>query len=149
MAGNERETEKGGAEGGSGPAPSSNGIAESPWEWATAALGAVIVAGLLGYVGHHAVSDRSEVPSVAVEAAETVRAGDSHVVRFRVLNGSSATAAALLVSGELRDGQIVVERSEARIDYLPPFSEREGGLLFRADPGAYELVIRPEGYSEP
>ncbi len=121
----------------------------SPWEWLAAAVGLVLVAGAIGYLVHFGLTHRDDVPAVRVERTDVVAAGDAHVVRFRLVNGSGAAAAGLRVEGELREGETVIERSEAVLDYLPPFSERKGGLLFRHDPGRYELLIRPTGYSDP
>jgi uncharacterized protein (TIGR02588 family) len=77
------------------------------------------------------------------------RAGDKHLVKFRVLNQGSTTVAALLVEGSLQQGGKVIESSEANFDYVPSGSEREGGLFFANDPRAFQLTLQPKGYSLP
>ena len=42
-----------------------------------------------------------------------------------------------------------IEKSEATLDYLPPHGERQGGLIFQADPAGHELRLEAEGYVDP
>ena len=35
------------------------------------------------------------------------------------------------------------------MDYLPPGSEREGGLFFSRDPRRHEVRLRAKGYVDP
>jgi uncharacterized protein (TIGR02588 family) len=58
-------------------------------------------------------------------------------------------AAEVLVEGELAGEAGPHETSEATIDYLPPDSEREGGLFFGRDPSRHELRLRAKGYVDP
>lgn len=121
----------------------------SKWEWVAAALGLLIVLGMLGYVGYHGLTATASVPVVTIEHAGTEAIPGGYVVRFRALNSSSSTASALRVAGELRDGGEVVESGQAVIDYLPGYSERQGGLFFRQEPNRYELRLYPLGYVDP
>jgi uncharacterized protein (TIGR02588 family) len=124
-------------------------VTTPPIEWAVAALGAVLLAAALGYLAYFAVAYEEMPPQASVEAISVAPAGSGHLVRFRVTNRANGTAAQLQVKGELRkDGETVEER-EATIDYLPPFSIREGGLFFLEDPGRYELVLSLGGYASP
>jgi uncharacterized protein (TIGR02588 family) len=43
----------------------------------------------------------------------------------------------------------VVETSETTFDYVPSRSQREGGLVFTADPRGYALTLQAKGYIEP
>ena len=121
----------------------------SPWEWAVAALGAALVAGTIGYLVHHALTVGEGVPEVSVEHTGTRATQGGHIVRFLARNRGGATAAGLRIEGELLRDSSVVETGEATLDYLPPFSERRGGLFFREDPGRYELRLAPKGYADP
>jgi uncharacterized protein (TIGR02588 family) len=91
----------------------------------------------------------SAIPAVTVEHVGTEAIPTGYVVRFRAVNASSATAAALRIAGELREGERLVEAGEALLDYLPGYSERHGGMFFRQDPKRYNLVLYPVSYAEP
>lgn len=121
----------------------------SRWEQAVAALGVVLVLGAIGYMAYHALTVRAEVPEVTVERVSTQAVQGGYVVRFRARNHSAATAASLQIEGELRQGPSVVETSGATLDYVPSFSERRGGLFFRADPDLHEVRLMPKGYTDP
>ncbi len=125
------------------------GSTTSKWEWVAAACGLLLVLGTLGYIVYYALTTQAQVPAVTAEAIHTEPTRGGHVVRFRARNHNSATAAGLQITGELRQGSSVVETSEITLDYLPPFSEREGGLIFQEDPARYELRIIPKAYREP
>lgn len=122
----------------------------SPLEWVVAGVGALLIAAMIVYMVQYALSEHSSMPGeMDVAVLETRTGGLGHTVRFQIRNRTAATAATLIVRGELRSGDRVVETAEAQFDYLPPFSERYGGLIFQHDPSRYELRIVPSGYSEP
>ncbi|MBJ6127097.1 TIGR02588 family protein [Microvirga splendida] len=125
------------------------GSTTSKWEWVAAACGLLLVLGTLGYIVYYALTTEAKIPDITAEAIRTEPTRGGHVVQFRARNHSSTTAAGLQITGELRQGSSVVERSEITLDYLPPFSEREGGLIFQEDPARYELRIAPKAYREP
>lgn len=131
------------------PDPAEHTPPTSAWEWAVAALGAALVAGAIGYLVHHAVTVGEAVPEIAVEHTGTRPTQGGYIVRFLARNRGGATAASLRIEGELLQGSSVVETGEATLDYLPPFSERRGGLFFREDPGRHELRLVPKGYADP
>jgi len=118
-------------------------------EWVVAALGALLVAGTIGYLVWHATG-RDEGPAdVRVVAEEVVALQDGWLVRFRAANAGAQAAAELLVHGELVGPEGVLETAEASIDYLPPRSAREGGLIFSRDPRRHELRLRAKGFVRP
>ncbi|CAO3435115.1 TIGR02588 family protein [Azospirillum endophyticum] len=122
----------------------------SPLEWVLAGVGALLIAAMIAYMVQYALSEHGSVPGeMEVTVVETRAGGLGHTVRFQIRNRTAATAATLMVRGELRSGDRVVEAVEAQFDYLPPYSERYGGLIFQHDPAGFELRIFPTGYSEP
>ncbi len=129
--------------------PPEHAASASKLEWAAAAVGLVLVVGMVAFIAYYALTTEAKAPAVTVEVIGVESVADAYLARFRAKNRSSATAAALRVEGELRQGQTVVESSQATLDYLPPFSERRGGLFFQQDPRRYELRIAPKGYAEP
>jgi uncharacterized protein (TIGR02588 family) len=118
-------------------------------EWVVAALGAALVAATIGYLVWLALSRDDTPPDVQVVAGRVHAVQNGYVVEFRAINAGGQAAAGLLVEGELTGPQGTVETAEATVDYLPPRSEREGGLIFREDPRRHELHLRAKGYVNP
>ncbi|AWU95238.1 TIGR02588 family protein [Azospirillum ramasamyi] len=122
----------------------------SPLEWVAAGIGALLIAAMIVYMVQYGLREHAEVPGrIDFTVTETQAGSHGHTVRFQIRNRTAATAATLRVRGELRSGDRVVETSEVEFDYLPPYSERFGGLIFQRDPARFELRIFPTGYSEP
>lgn len=122
----------------------------SPLEWVAAGIGALLIAAMIVYMVQYGLREHGEVPGrIDIAVVETQVSGHGHTVRFKIVNRTTATAATLRVRGELRSGDRVVEAAEAEFDYLPPYSERHGGLVFQQDPARFDLRIAPTGYSEP
>ncbi|HEX5079697.1 MAG TPA: TIGR02588 family protein [Geminicoccaceae bacterium] len=118
-------------------------------EWIVAATGAVLVAGTIGYLVYLALSRDEGPPDLRITAAGVVELPDGWLVRFRAVNAGAQAAVQLQVEGVLAGPDGAIETAEATIDYLPPRSEREGGLIFSRDPRRHELRLRAEGYALP
>jgi uncharacterized protein (TIGR02588 family) len=118
-------------------------------EWVVAALGAALVAATIGYLVWLALSRDDAPPDVRVVAGRVHALEHGWLVQFRAVNAGGQAAAELLVEGELTGPDGVIETAQATIDYLPPRSEREGGLIFREDPHRHELRLRARGYVDP
>lgn len=119
------------------------------WEWVLAAMGGVMLLGVVGYITFHGIAYPEAPPEVVVETLGSSPSGAGYLVRFRARNRGNSTASALRISGQLlRDGRSV-ETSETILDYLPQQSQREGGLFFTENPANAQLVLRAEGYLEP
>ena len=118
-------------------------------EWATGFVSVLLVLALAGWLGREALMDTADTPELAVRIAEITRKGDHYVVQIELENSAPATAAAVRVAGTLTSPEGGEEVSETTFDYAPAESITKGGLLFRADPRAGRLDIRPTGYTEP
>jgi uncharacterized protein (TIGR02588 family) len=124
--------------------------ATSALEWIMAALGALAAIGLLGFIGHDALSGANRGPALLTVRAERAQAGPGgFVVDVEVRNLSDSTAAAVQIEGRLAQGGRVVETSQAVIDYVPGRGRRRAGLLFAHDPRSQRLEVRATGYQEP
>jgi uncharacterized protein (TIGR02588 family) len=120
----------------------------SPWERVLAGVGALLVAGMLGYLGHEAVSGDRSPPALQVRLEEVrAQGGGGFLVRFSVHNAGGRAAAQVRVRAEAAG--TAAEAAETVLDYVPAHSERGGGLLFREDPRARGLTLRAVGYAEP
>ena len=118
-------------------------------EWVVAGIGALLVAGTIGYLTLQALWRDATPPAVRIEALPPLALQGGWLVRFRAINQGGEPAAQLLVEGELSGPEGSVETAQATLDYLPPGSEREGGLFFSRDPGEFELRLRAKGYARP
>jgi uncharacterized protein (TIGR02588 family) len=118
-------------------------------EWVVAALGAALVAATIFYLVWLALSRDDAPPDVQVVAGGVHALANGYVVEFRAVNAGGQAAAGLLVEGELSGPQGTVETAEATVDYLPPRSERAGGLIFKEDPRRHELRLSAKGYVDP
>jgi len=119
------------------------------WEWVVAACGAAFVIGVIGWLTYTALTRAESPPELAVEVTGIRPSGAHFLVLVRVRNTGGSTAAKTVVEGTLRRGGTVVEVSRLEFDYVPPASDRNGGLLFRSDPRGLELEIRPVSWTEP
>lgn len=121
----------------------------SPWEWVAATFGLLLVLGSAGFLGWQEMHGDSAPPAIVLQLERTIAIEDSHLVEFAARNTGGSTVAALHVSGELLQGDSVVESSEAVLDFVPAAGSRAGGLFFENDPAGYELRLRPVGYDQP
>lgn len=151
----EREGEGEGARRGGEPdgeresAEERNGPGTSAWEWAIAAVGALVVLSAVGFLLHDALTSPSTPPRIEITVDSVVATEHGHVVEFRARNHGYRTAARLLVEGEIRSDTGTVEKAQATIDYVPAQSSRRGGLLFEHDPRSHTLEVRGKGYDAP
>ncbi|MEJ7928993.1 hypothetical protein WG922_03310 [Ramlibacter sp. AN1015] len=119
-------------------------------EWAVAVLGLLTVLATLLLLGWEAL--RAEqgppVPMFSVTRIEQ-QSPAQYLVRLEVRNTGPQTAASLFFSGELQQGEQVLERSTGMLDYLPPGATREAALVFSRDPRGLQLALRAEGWQRP
>lgn len=125
------------------------GPGTSPWEWAAAAASLLLVLGAIGFLLRQAVVGVPSPPAIVLSVDSVHPAPGGFHVGFRARNLGGTTAASLHVAGELRDGERVVETSEATVGFVPPGAERRGGLFFREDPRRHALELRALGYEYP
>ena len=118
-------------------------------EWVAAALGMLLVGGTMGYLAWTGWHSEESPPDIALTVGDVQSLQSGYVVTLRARNNGGSTAADVKVEGELRRGGTVAETSEVTFRYLPQRSTREGGMFFRNDPRAYELVLTAKGYEKP
>jgi uncharacterized protein (TIGR02588 family) len=118
-------------------------------EWIVGGLGAVLVAGAIAFLVWHSLARDRTPPDVRLVAERVLDLRNGYLVQFRAFNEGGSAAAEVTIEGELTGPDGEVETSEAVLDYLPPRSDREGGLLFAKNPRAGELRLRATGYARP
>ena len=121
----------------------------SRWEYVLGAIGAVLVAATMVYLAFDAKNDPRTPPDLIVTATRVVPGSATYVVEVSVENRGSETAAAVLIRGELRQGDAVVEDAEATLDYVPGHSTRHAGLVFTRNPAQFQMELRAIGYDVP
>lgn len=124
----------------------------SPWEWAIAAVGGVILAAIVGFLVYEAIARPPQTkPEITATGGAAVKlASGVFLVPITVKNTGHETGAGVTVSGSLiGDGGAVIEESAVTFAFVPQHSRETGGLYFSADPGRYRLAMRVEGYTDP
>lgn len=121
----------------------------SIWEWVAALIGAALVVGIVGFLVMEALRERSTPPQIEIEVVEISKSDAGHLVQILVLNRGEATAAQLVVEGQLRRGEETVESATITLTFAPAGSSRSAGLIFENDPAEYELSLRAQGYEAP
>jgi uncharacterized protein (TIGR02588 family) len=103
------------------------------------------VAGFLVWEG-----TRPQVPAeFAATLGEVRESGDRFYLPLEIRNMGSESVQGLAVSLELRDGERVVERATATVDWLPEGSSRHVVLILDEDPRSFRRVVGFEGYQLP
>lgn len=119
-------------------------------EWASAAIGLMIIAIMVGLLAVEAIRDRGGVPPILeVKPAGLVASRGGYVLEIEVSNAAHATAASIQIQGMLKQGEADVETSNASIAYVPGGSHRRGALVFSHDPSDYRLELRVTGFERP
>ena len=130
-------------------APIKSAPTTSTAEWIVAAVSAALVLAVLGFLIYDGVRSPRTPPDVTVEVDSIQTAGPGYLVLFRARNRGRATAAEVLVEGELEADTGKVESAETTIDYVPGGGTQRGGLYFSQDPRRLRLMLRAKGYRDP
>jgi uncharacterized protein (TIGR02588 family) len=118
-------------------------------EWLVGGLGVVLVGGTITFLIYHALGREETPPDIRLVAERVLDLDHGYLVQFRAVNEGRSAAAEVLVEGELIGPDGATEVGEAVLDYLPPLSDRTGGLAFTTDPRRGELRLRAKGYVKP
>ncbi|WP_411032620.1 TIGR02588 family protein [Shinella sp. BYT-45] len=118
-------------------------------EWLTGILSAILIAGMLGWVGWEAFTREATPPDLSVTVLATEKAGSGHRIAFDIYNSATTTAAAVTVIGRLMEGERVIEENHVVFDYVAAESKSTGAILFENDPAGRTVSLRPAGYTAP
>jgi uncharacterized protein (TIGR02588 family) len=121
----------------------------SALEWTFAAIGLLVVSVAIGFLIYRGATKGDTPPQIKIEVESIAQTGEIYLVSFRVSNTGNTTAAALMIEGELKNGEKSEETSDISLAYLPAHSVRRGGLFFTKNPNEYRLEIRAKGYEQP
>jgi uncharacterized protein (TIGR02588 family) len=132
-----------------GKAPIRGAPSTSTAEWIVAAVSALLVLGVIGFLVYDGMVSPQTPPDVRVEVDSIQQAGPGFLVLLRARNHGHNTAADVIVEGELMGDSGPVETSETTIDYVPAGGQQRAGLYFTRDPRSLELRLRAHGYRDP
>lgn len=120
-----------------------------PVEWTVAAISAVIVAAMIGFLALEAL-DTTEATPVPVAAVADIAPSESGFrVEIDARNTGGATAASVRFRAALQRAGQTVETAQVTFDFLPAQSSRAGAVIFANDPRLYDVVIQAESYTTP
>lgn len=115
----------------------------------TAWIGLVLVLGVVGYLLYEGLGAGTAPPDIELRRGLIYPRPQDYLVEVRAHNRGDETAAQVKIIATLKQGETVVEEAEFTLDYVPPHSERGGGLFFRHDPRRFTLELAATGYAQP
>jgi uncharacterized protein (TIGR02588 family) len=121
----------------------------SPVELAVGAVGALLFLVMLAYLGFMAATTSEGPPRPVITAKPPIAAKAGHIVDYVVTNEGETAAAQVIVTGQLLDGERLVEERHGLVDYVPQASEQEGSLIFQQDPARHRLVVSVSSFTLP
>ena len=121
-----------------------------PWlEWLASAIGLLLVLGIFGVIGWQAFNGATMPPAIIVEIKSVTPVEGGHRVLFRARNAAGDAAAQVEIEGTVSTAGSDPETSRVVLDYIPGYSERQGGLFFSRDPRSGALSLRATGFADP
>lgn len=118
-------------------------------EQAAGALGLMLLLSVLGFLGYKEVTTQYTPADVTVHVETIESSSSGYLVQIAANNHGEQSAAGVRIRGVLQDGEATVETAHITFQYVPPGSERKGGLYFSHDPRSLTLSVRAEGYERP
>lgn len=121
----------------------------SSGEWLVAIIGFLLTFGTVAYLLYQAIAGSDSPPDIIMRVGSIKAERQDCLVRFKADNEGGRAAEGVVIKGELRQEDRLLESSETTLDYIPGHSTVRGGLFFRQDPRQHALQIRAQGYEEP
>lgn len=118
-------------------------------EWGVAALGFLIVAGVIGFLVWRIANREESPPRIRIETGAVEKVESDYLVPFVLRNEGGGNALGVIVEGRLEKDGETVETSTVTIDAVPAGSRSEGGLFFTTSPSDATLRVRALGYTRP
>ncbi len=118
-------------------------------EWIMAGIGFVLVVGVIGFVLYNKFNAAESPPDLIVVKENIRQVETGYLVLFKVKNAGNQTASQAVIKGSLVQNGKETETAQVTLDYVPPDSERKGGLYFSANPADSRLKLEAVGYEEP
>lgn len=118
-------------------------------EWVIAALSAVLVLALAGFIAFEALTRTGGEPRVALTVERMLAIADGYAAKIQVRNDGHVTISDVVIEGaiSLDDGE--TQTASVTLDYLPAGSDTEIGLGFSQEIDPERLALRVVGYTYP
>jgi uncharacterized protein (TIGR02588 family) len=120
----------------------------SPLEWIVAALSAICVVAIVAILIFEQVNMGEPVPRISINLEKIEKQKDHYLVTAIARNDGDKTGSRVECTAQLKRDEQMLEQRTARIEFLPPHSEKKIGFYFAQDPNAAELRLQPGGYEE-
>ena len=117
--------------------------------WLASALGLVLVAAMVGFLGWQSATRSEATPTIAARATAVGGSAGSHLVEVTVDNTGPIALARVHVEVALVDEAHVRETGMLAFDYIPGYSRRRGGVFFQLDPAGHRIRIGQITYVRP
>jgi uncharacterized protein (TIGR02588 family) len=117
-------------------------------EWSVFAVSAVLILGILGFLGYAAATIGDRPPAVEVEIGQAVAQASHYAVPITLRNRGDQTAEGVQIELLLRGGG-ADERGQVEVQFLPRRGTRHAWVTFQRDPRAGTLEARVLGYEQP
>ena len=118
-------------------------------EWIVAAISAVIVLALFGFILFEAVTKTGDTPDIHFEIERGVAMSDGFALEVTAHNDGHVTVAGVQIEAEADLGGGESEVSSVTVDYLPAESGTEVGLVFSQEVDPERVRLRVLGYTYP
>lgn len=115
-------------------------------EWIVGMLSAVIVGGLVSFLGYQAVSGGKRPADLAVAVERVEQRYGSTTITFVVTNRGDAAASTVKI---LAAGPEGVPPKHVEFDYIASNAEKRGTLVFSGMSDAKQIKIEIDSYTDP
>lgn len=118
-------------------------------EWMVFAIGLVMIAFTLGYLGYAGATSGEQPPVLEVRLGTPEGYGSHFLVPVTVINHGDETAAGVHVEVVMESGSEEKARGQLEIAFVPRRSTRQGWVTFDQDPRTSHLKARVLGFEKP
>lgn len=124
--------------------------ARIPWsEWAVAAVGSVLVLGVILYMAYLALTEHGAPPDISLAIERVHPASGGYLAEIVAVNSGGTTAADVTIEAVMKHRGRDIESRQLMFDFLPMHSERTAGIVFERDPGEFQVELRVLSHREP
>jgi uncharacterized protein (TIGR02588 family) len=110
-------------------------------EWAVFAIGLLLVAGILGYLGYKIFTHQPSPPDLQVEYSSSPTETAPYRYHVVVKNNGGETAEEVSIELVLEGDSATIEKAELQLPFVPQASKREGWVNFSKNPDTADTIM--------
>jgi uncharacterized protein (TIGR02588 family) len=118
-------------------------------EWIAGALGFILVAATLVFIGFESYQGERDGPDLHAEVDTVSRGSGGYEVSVIVRNAGRTAARGVIVEGLSNDERGRESRVQAELDYVPGLSEERATLIFPDPPHRASIGVRIVSFTTP